>query len=329
MKQLIMEGPKKSRVIEVEVPRIKESQLLVRVRYTGMCHSEYYPWLTARKGDVLGHEAMGIVAEVGSQVKGFSVGDRVTGLGGGAYKEYIVMEPEKTILVPDNVSDEDAVAEPLGCMMSVAERMDTGKVGDTIVVVGAGYMGLGMISLFRARGYAHVIAVDEREIALRNALEYGATAVYLPQEMPREFRLNWETWDSPDLTRDGHKADIFHLGFQNVVEFTGTQSGLALAGEMVCAHGNLGIAGFHNDAPRTVDFKLWNMKAMTMYNCHERRIGYEATLCERALRLLSQGQWQFRGAARHIYGLEEFDRANEDMACHADNFIKGLVRCGA
>lgn len=327
MKQMIMAGPKKSKIIDVEIPRINENQILVRVKYTGMCHSEYFPWLTAKEGDVLGHEAMGIVAEVGSAVSGFCVGDRVTGLGGGAYKEYIVMEPHKTCIVPDNIADEDAVVEPLACMMSVAERIDTGKLGDSIVVVGAGYMGLGVISLFRARGYANVIAVDNRSIALDNALRYGATEVYLPQELPRHFKLNWETWDCPDLTRDGHKVDIFNLGFNNVIEFTGTEDGLRLAGDMVCAHGKLGIAGFHNDAFRTVDLKLWNMKAMNMYNCHERRIAYEATLCKRALNLISQGQWKFTGTARHIYTMEEFDRANNDMANHTDNFIKGLVRC--
>ena len=327
MKQLVMAGPKKSRVIDVDIPKISDDQLLVKVLYTGMCHSEYYPWTVAKEGTTFGHEAVGIVADKGRNVTGFKVGDRVTGLGGGGYKEYIVMEPQKVFVVPDNVKTEDAVAEPLGCMMSVAERVDTGKVGDTIVVVGTGYMGLGMVSLFKARGYEHVIAVDHREIALENALRYGADEVYLPQELPVNFKLNWQTWDKPDLTREGHKTDIFHTGFQNVVEFTGTQEGLKLAGEMVCAHGNLGIAGYHNDGPRTIDFQLWNLKAMNMFNCHERRIEYEATLCKRGINLISQGLWKFTGAANHIYTLEEFDKANEDMAKHRDNFIKGLVVC--
>ena len=327
MKQLIMTGPKSSKVIDVDIPKINDNQLLVKVTYTGMCHSEYYPWCTAKNGDVLGHETVGIIADKGINVTGFSVGDRVTGLGGGGYKEYIVMEPEKTFKVPDNIKDEDAVAEPLACMMSVAERVDTHKAGDSIVVVGAGYMGLGMISLFKGLGYAEVIAVDEREIALENAKKYGADKIYLPHELPFGAKLTWETWEKPDLTRDGHVTDIFNTGFKNVVEFTGTESGLRLAGDMVCAHGNLGIAGFHNDSMRTVDFKLWNMKAMTMFNCHERRIDYEATLCERALKLISQNQWKFTGAANHIYTLEEFDKANEDMANHKDNFIKGLVKC--
>lgn len=327
MKQLIMEGPKRSRIIQVDEPRIGDDQLLVKVKYTGICHSEYYPWLTAKPGDVLGHETMGYVSDVGKNVQGFTIGDRVTGLGGGGYKEYIVMEPSKALIVPESIEDEDAVVEPLACIMSVAERMDVQRVGDTVAVVGSGYMGLGLISLFKATGYARVIAVDTREAALQNALMYGADEVYLPRQLPGAFRLNWETWESPDLTRDGHKTDIFRTGFENVVEFTGTQSGLNLAGEMVCAHGRLGIAGFHNDGPRTIDLKLWNMKAMCLYNCHERRIAYEATLCRRALRLLSQGQWKFKGAATHIYALEELDRAKADMANYTRNYIKGLVRC--
>ena len=58
MKQLVMEGPRKSRIVDVPVPEISASQLLVRVTLTGMCHSEWYPWSTAKKGDVLGHEDM-------------------------------------------------------------------------------------------------------------------------------------------------------------------------------------------------------------------------------------------------------------------------------
>ena len=327
MKQIVMEGPKKSKIIEVDVPKINDDQLLVKVSYTGMCHSEWYPWSVAKPGDIFGHEAVGVVADMGRNVKGFKIGDRVTGLGGGGYKEYIVMEPQKVFIVPDNIKTEDAIVEPLACMMSVAERVDTGKLGDTIVVVGTGYMGLGMVSLFKARGYNRIIAVDKREIALENAKKMGATECYLPQDLPLNYKLNWENWEKPDLTRDGHLTDIFGTGFKTVVEFTGTPDGLTLAGDMVCAHGTLGMAGFHNDTTRTLDLKLWGMKAMTMVNCHERRIEYEATLCKRALDLISQGKWQFTGVTNHIYGMDEFDRGNYEMEEHTNNFIKGAVKC--
>lgn len=327
MKKLIMDGPRKSRIIDVDVPKINDNQILVKVKYTGMCHSELYPWTVAVPGQELGHETMGYIADVGRNVKGFKIGDRVTGLGGGGYREYIVMEPEKTMIVPENIKDEDAIVEPLGCLMSAGTRMMPKLLDDEIAVVGTGYMGLGMISMFRAMGYGKIVAVDLREEARENALKYGANEAYHPDELRPYYYLNWQNWDSPDLKRDGHKTDIFHMGFQNVMEFAGTSDGLNLAAEMNCAHGRLGIGGFHNESLRTVDFKLWNMKALDIVNCHERRIDFETELCRRGLDLISKGIWKFTGATNSIYSLEEFDKAQEDMENHTNNFIKGAVKC--
>lgn len=327
MKQIVMTGPRKSKIIETEIPKITDNQLLIKVRYTGMCHSEWYPWSTAKAGDTLGHETVGVVADMGQNVEGFHIGDRVTGLGGGGYKEYIVMEPYKACIVPDNLEDLDAIAEPLACILSAGQKMRPELCGDSVAVVGTGYMGLGIVSLFRAMGYGDIIAIDLRNEALENALKFGATAAYLPRELPREYILNWETWGKPDLTRDGHKADIFNTGFKDVMEFSGTESGLQLAGELVSAHGRLGIGGYHNDGGRTIDYKLWNIKALTSINCHERRIDYEATLCKRALELLSKDVWKFKGVATNIYSMNEFDKANEDMETKANGFIKGVVKC--
>src|ERR1039458_2920423 len=100
-----MDGPRQSHVAEVPEPTITEDQILVKVTYTGMCHSEWYPWSTAHRGAIFGHETVGVVAQVGSLVEGFAVGDRVSGLGGGGYREHIVMEPAKTLHVPGNVKD--------------------------------------------------------------------------------------------------------------------------------------------------------------------------------------------------------------------------------
>ena len=327
MKMIEMCAPGVSRIVEVPIPTLGDDQILVRVTYTGICHSEYYPWLTAKEGQRFGHEAVGVVEAFGKNVTGWKKGDRITGLGGGGYKQFIVMSPEKACHIPDGLADEDAIAEPLACIMSACIKMTPQAIGDTIAVVGCGYMGLGSISLLRAMGYTHIVAVDKRPEALENAKKFGATETYLPHELPDCYKLNWQTMGAPNLTRDGYKTDIFHLGFENVLEFTGTEDGLALAAEMVCAHGRLGIGGYHNDGLRSVDFKLWNYKAMTMINCHERRIMYEAGLCRRCLDLIDSGVWNFKGVTNHIYSMEEFDQANRDMGAHSDGYIKGAVRC--
>ena len=327
MKSIVMTGPRKSKLIDIPVPRISDDEILVHVKYTGMCHSEWYPWSVAQAGETFGHETIGVVADVGRNVTGFRIGDRVTGLGGGGYKEYIVMEPSKTVHVPDNLKDEDAIAEPLACLLSAAMKNPIGILGDPIAVVGAGYMGLGMISLFKAMGYGDIIAIDKREEARENALRFGATEVYAPDKLPAGFIMNFETMGMPDLTRNGHPAGFWDLGFQNVMEFTGTEDGLRLAGDLTAAHGRLGIGGYHNDSLRSIDYKLWNFKAITTINCHERRIEYEAGLCKRCMELLSKGIWKFTGVTNHIYEMEEFDKGNEDMEQHRNGFIKGAVNC--
>ena len=81
MKQMIITGPRKTEIIEVPIPEISDDQMLVRVTLTGMCHSEFYPWHTGA-ARVIGHESVGVVERIGVNVKGFKIGDRVTGLGG-------------------------------------------------------------------------------------------------------------------------------------------------------------------------------------------------------------------------------------------------------
>lgn len=325
MRQMIMAGPRKSTIIEVPIPSYTDDEMLVKVTLTGMCHSEWYPWATAKEGDILGHESVGVVAEVGKNVKGFKVGDRVTGLGGGAYKEYIVVSPQKMAHVPDSLKDEDAISEPLACILSAAMKLPCQTLGDTVAVVGCGYMGLGTIACFKAMGYGNIIAVDKRREALENAKKFGATETYTPEELPEMYISTFETMGKADLTRSGDNAGIFAPGIPTVMEFTGTEDGLQLAGNMVKAHGRLGIGGYHNDGMRSINFMLWNFKAFTAINCHERRIMYEADLCRRCMELLDKGIWKFTGVTR-IYDMKDFDKVSEMMELHTDNFIKAAFR---
>jgi len=325
MRQMVMEGPRKSTIIEVPIPQFKENEMLVKVTLTGMCHSEWYPWATAKKGDILGHEAVGVVAEVGTEVEGFKVGDRVTGLGGGAYREYIVVDPRKWFHIPDDLKDEDVITEPLACILSAVTKLPVQLVGDTVAVVGCGYMGLGSIALFKAMGYGNIIAVDKRPEALENAGRFGATETYLPDELPESYISDFETIGKADLTRSSNNEELWELGIPTVLEFTGTEDGLALAGRLTQVHGRLGIGGYHNDGLRSVDYKLWNFKAITTINCHERRVLYEAGICKRCIELLEKKIWNFTGVTK-IYDMKDFDKVSEMMEFHTDGFIKAAIR---
>lgn len=325
MKQMVLAEPRKTKIIEVPIPDYDDNQMLVKVSLTGMCHSELYDWQNGREGQVIGHESVGVVVKLGANVKGFRVGDRVTGLGGGGYKEYIVASPEKMAHVPDSLKDEDAISEPLACLLSAAMKLPVMTLGDRVAVVGCGYMGLGAIALFKAMGYGDIIAIDKRPEALENAKRFGATETYLPQEIPESYFLTFETMGKISLTRDGNNYNILSGGIPTVMEFTGTEDGLRLAGDLVQGHGRLGIGGYHNDGERKIDYKLWNFKAITTINCHERRVDYEADLCRRCMELLDRGIWKFGGVTQ-IYDMKDFDRVSEMMENHTDGFIKAALR---
>ena len=50
------------------MPEINDNQLLVKVIYTGMCHSEWYPWSIAHEGQTFGHESVGVIEKLGSLI---------------------------------------------------------------------------------------------------------------------------------------------------------------------------------------------------------------------------------------------------------------------
>ena len=93
------------------------------------------------------------------------------------------------------------------------------------------------------------------------------------------------------------------------MKFIGTADGLELAGRLVKSHGRLGIGGYHNDGRRSVDYCLWNFKAFTAINCHERR-----------MELLEKDIWKFRGVTK-VYQIEDFDKVSDMMIHHTDGFI--------
>src|SRR5262249_61469634 len=130
-----------------------------------------------------------------------------------------------------------------------------------VAVIGRGGMGLGTLQLRKLRGPSRIVAIDIREEARAAALSLGADEVYPPCEVPANARLTqFRDWESD-------------RGFDVVVEASGTQPGLTLAGELVRPHGVLSILGYHQRGPRQVEVGMWNWKAIDVVNAHVRRRG--------------------------------------------------------
>ena len=302
---------------DIPIPQIEKTEVLIRVTLCGTCHSEYYGWKSGcDAGKRYGHEAVGVVAAVGSEVHDFVCGDRVTGVLWEAFSEYVKAPHENLVKIPDGVTDEQAILEPWACLLSGVERMPI-HIGDRMGVVGAGFMGLGLMQLAQCKGVSKIIAIDPREEARENALRFGASEVYTPEQIPEEYLLG--EWS----------GDIFSRGIELVAEVTGCAAALETASKLVGVHGVLSIAGYHHTGGcRQIDMDLWNWKAFTVINAHERRFNCEIRDMQALLRMIEAGQLDTAKLLTHAYEFKDIGQAFADMERKPKGYIKGYVRVG-
>lgn len=204
-------------VAEVDDPACPPDGVVIRVGATGLCRSDWHGWQGHDAGITLphvpGHELAGTVVEVGQEVLGWQLGDRVTtpfviacGIcptclrgdhqvcedqrqpgftGWGSYAELVAIERADVNLVrlPDGMTFE--VAAGLGCRFATAYRavVHVGRVqaGEWVVVHGCGGVGLAAVMIAVSRG-ARVVAVDPSPDSLALAASLGATVVLGPDE---------------------------------------------------------------------------------------------------------------------------------------------------
>jgi threonine dehydrogenase-like Zn-dependent dehydrogenase len=278
-------------------------QVLVRILATGVCASELHAVMDPQPSYplLIGHEPIGIVEAIGAGVEGFSTGMRVTGGFGPAFADTVLADHRHLVPVPPNLSLEDSIGEPLGCVMEARRRTHV-QASDRIALVGVGYMGLLMLQVLMVTGAGPVTIIDPREDARRSALASGATEALAPVGV------------TPDL----------HGGSDVVIEATGTQPGLDLATELVREHGILSILGYHQ-ADRNVDMQQWNWKAIDVVNAHVRRRDLLNEAIRRGLELTRMGRIHPGSLVTHRFGLDDVGDAFGALAGKPDGFTKAIV----
>ncbi len=197
------------RLEEFKRPEINSDEALMRIEASGICGSDVMEWYRKDKVPlVLGHEVAGTLEEIGRNVKGFKVGDRVvathhvpcgdceycrndhetvcetlrqTHFDPGGFSEFVRI-PEinlklGTLKIPKNVSFEEATfVEPLGCVVR-GQRSVNMKSGKRVLVLGSGIAGLLHIKLARYWKAKTIVATDIDPFRLKMAKKFGATAV--------------------------------------------------------------------------------------------------------------------------------------------------------
>lgn len=312
MKQAILARPQATSLHERPTPSVGAQDVLIRVHACGVCASELHAW----QGDAgaypraLGHEVAGEVIEVGDHVRTIMPGMRVTGLFHRGFAEYAVAPEDRVVALPETLSYETGIGEPIACIVSAARRTRV-ELGDTVAVIGLGFMGLLMLQAIRLKGPARVIAIDLRDDVRDVAKALGADAVLHPNEVGEDLRV--------------FRGSAPERGVDVAIETTGTQPGLTLAGEMVREHGMLAILGYHQGGMRSVDMELWNWKALDVLNAHERRTDYKAECMRRGIALIASGQINVAPLISHRFGLGEVDAAFRALQTKPEGFRKALI----
>lgn len=180
------------REMESRIPSINDDEILVKVRACGICPTDLRKYTTPNYYPLEfpfnpGHEWTGDVVSVGANVTKFKVGDRIVAEGMGGYAEYAVIDRHNlqfSTHLPDDVPyDEGTFTEPLAdCIHAVVNRAKV-RLGDKVVVMGAGAMGLQLVAAASLSG-ADVLVSEPNEQRRALALEFGAQHVVDPNAGP-------------------------------------------------------------------------------------------------------------------------------------------------
>lgn len=316
MKSAVIIAPGKFEFQNVEVPRPAANQVLVQLEGCGVCGSDLPVWEGRSwfqypyKAGAPGHEGFGVIAELGSDVSGLRVGDRVAMLSYNAYAEYDVANAGEVVKLPEHLADLPFPGEPLGCSMNIFHRSQV-KENDTVAIIGAGFIGNLMIQLCKSAG-AKVIAISKRDSSLKMAFESGADYII---KMDNHYQIIEKV---NEITNNE--------GCSRVIEATGKQWPLDLAGEITGIRGRLIIAGFHQDGMRQVNLQNWNWKGIDVINAHERDPRQYVKGMQLAIDAVKENVLNPQPLFTHLYGFEQLNSAFLDMSMAREGYVKGIVK---
>lgn len=209
-------------VKDAPIPEPGHNDLLIKIRKTAICGTDVhiYNWddwsrKTIPVPMITGHEYVGEVVGMGEEVKGFSLGDRVSGEGHitcghcrncragrthlcrntvgvgvnrqGCFAEYLVIPAFNAFKIPDNISDElAAIFDPFGNAVHTALSFDL--VGEDVLISGAGPIGIMAAAVCKHVGARNVVITDINDYRLGLARQMGVTrAVNVAQENLRDM----------------------------------------------------------------------------------------------------------------------------------------------
>ncbi|HME56493.1 MAG TPA: zinc-dependent alcohol dehydrogenase family protein [Candidatus Lokiarchaeia archaeon] len=324
---------------DVDKPEIKDNEVLVHVKASGVCGTDLHVYEgevpIATLPVIPGHEFCGVVEAVGDAIKDVNAGDRIAiepnlfcgychfcrnakkhfcenwqavGLTrSGGFAEYCAVPRQAVYKMEDSLSFNDgAFFEPTACVLHGIERSHA-KAGDTVVVMGAGSIGLIYVQALKLMGIKSVISCDIDDNKLELAKVLGADAA-----------LNTQNEDVPAVVKDM----TLGLGAEVVVDAAGAPQTLSMAFNIVQNCGTIVVFGV---PPEHLELPI------KMYDIYRREISVVGSFTnpytnEQALKMMATGKIKYDKILTHPIALDQVEDAILKMRDRTETVIKAQIQ---
>lgn len=337
MRAAVLKDKLQIAIEEIPVPQIKPDEVLVEVKVCGICGSDLHAYtdLTFPPGTVMGHEFSGVITQTGAQIKNWQAGQRVVvrpcGICGecyycingqisicpthmnttlglkrpGAYAEYVAVPEYMLFALPDNISFEQAAQlEPVTVAVH-ALNMAQIQLGETVLVYGAGPIGLLTMQLSRLAGASEIVIVEKSELRREIARKLGFNNVYHPADFDGAAWCN-------KLPRPG-----FDLAF----ECAGVEVTIQETFKHVRKGGRIIMLGL-SPQPVSIDHFQWIVKGIEV----RASMGYFINDFQVALNLLEKGSINVDALVTDIISLEDVVEKGFNRLLNPEQSVKILLR---
>ena len=338
----ILEKPGKMVIKETDIPTPKDDEVLIEVKYVGICgsdvhgfeHGPYIPPKDPNQIIGLGHECSGIIKKIGKNVKKFTVGQRVCIEPGvpcykcefclsghynvcpnvdfmatqpnyrGALTNYLTHPEAMTFHLPENMSlIEGALVEPAAVGIHAA-KMAGDILGKTVVILGAGCIGLMTLQACKLKGASKIVVIDILDNRLNKAIELGATATL--------------KGDDPQLT-EKVKNIVGEYGADIVLETAGSAFTAKKALEVVKRRGKILIVGSIPDGV-SIEFLKIN-REVTIQTVFRYANDFAATINS-----IANGEFDVNSIADRFFNYQDTQKAFEFSVNDKKDLIKGVIK---
>lgn len=313
--------PNKIEVRPVEIPDEPGfDEVQIEVKACGVCSWDAYLYQGLSSPSPLpyqiGHEAVGIIRKVGQAVTDLKPGDKVfvgssqTSTMMGKFINNVARGVAK---IPDDVKDFSKwVMEPACCVVNLLNSCSI-MAGDSVVLVGAGYMGLlTLMGLTRGSQAGYITVFEKVEARRKLAEKLAPGCVYDPESQSGKEQI--------EKIKQAGGADL-------VIDFAASDSGYQLALNMVKTAGRFAIGSWHRHAMQ-FDGTQWHLGGTTVLNLSPMSNPNYHEVVPRTAVLVEKGVYTPWDLVTHVADYRECDEVFKKAISKEDGYIKGVIIFG-